>query len=199
MVTYGPAGDRLRANRGATPRPRSSNSVTPACHPTSYTGTWGSPAPQGPTAGRAGSALNRPSVALGGVLDGRRGGPHRPALDGHGQHPQGPAEPPCPGQVPCPFRSSIGRVTSMPTWTHPEGVIGDVLASFFTWAAQQELESIRRRTKAGLEKARSERQDLGNAAEDDGLEGGNGKVLPEGRLELQADRDGVGGVQDHCG
>ena len=31
--------------------------------------------------------------------------------------------------------------------------MGDVLASFFTWAAQQELESIRRRTKAGLDKA----------------------------------------------
>ena len=34
-------------------------------------------------------------------------------------------------------------------------MIGDVLAGFFTWAAQQELESIRRRTKAGLDKARS--------------------------------------------
>ena len=43
----------------------------------------------------------------------------------------------------------------------PEAVIGDVLASFFTWAAQQELESIRRRTKAGLDKARSNGKTLG--------------------------------------
>ena len=43
----------------------------------------------------------------------------------------------------------------------PEVVIGDVLASFFTWAAQQELESIRRRTKAGLDKARSNGKTLG--------------------------------------
>ena len=43
----------------------------------------------------------------------------------------------------------------------PEAVIGDVLASFFTWAAQQELESIRMRTKAGLDKARSNGKTLG--------------------------------------
>ena len=43
----------------------------------------------------------------------------------------------------------------------PEAVIGDVLASFFTWAAQQELESVRRRTKAGLEKARANGKTLG--------------------------------------
>ena len=43
----------------------------------------------------------------------------------------------------------------------PEAVIGDVQASFFTWAAQQELESIRRRTKAGLDKARSNGKTLG--------------------------------------
>ena len=43
----------------------------------------------------------------------------------------------------------------------PEAVIGDVLASFFTWASQQELESIRRRTKAGLEKARANGKTLG--------------------------------------
>ena len=43
----------------------------------------------------------------------------------------------------------------------PEAVIGDVLASFFTWAAQQELESIRRKTKSGLDKARSNGKTLG--------------------------------------
>ncbi len=36
-----------------------------------------------------------------------------------------------------------------------------MLASFFTWAAQQEMESIRRRTKAGLDKARSNGKTLG--------------------------------------
>ena len=43
----------------------------------------------------------------------------------------------------------------------PEAVIGDVLASFFTWATQQQLESIRRRTKAGFDKARSNGKTLG--------------------------------------
>ncbi len=43
----------------------------------------------------------------------------------------------------------------------PEAVIGDVLASFFTWAAQQKLESVRRRTKADLEKARANGKTLG--------------------------------------
>ena len=40
-------------------------------------------------------------------------------------------------------------------------MIGDVLASFFVWVAQQELESVRRRTKAGLEKARANGKTLG--------------------------------------
>ena len=44
-----------------------------------------------------------------------------------------------------------------------------------------------------------QRQDSGNAAEDDGPKGGNGQVIPEGRAELQADRDGPGGVQNHGG
>ena len=43
----------------------------------------------------------------------------------------------------------------------PEAFIGDILASFMTWAAQQELESIRRRTKAGLDKARAQGKTLG--------------------------------------
>ena len=43
----------------------------------------------------------------------------------------------------------------------PEAMIGDVLASVCAWAAQQELESIRRRTKAGLERARAAGKTLG--------------------------------------
>ena len=39
--------------------------------------------------------------------------------------------------------------------------MGDVLANFMTWMAQQELESIRTRTKAGIEKARAEGKSLG--------------------------------------
>ena len=55
------------------------------------------------------------------------------------------------------------------TWTRyldadpetPEAMIGDVLATVFTWAAQQELEAIRRRTKAGMDRARAEGKRIG--------------------------------------
>ena len=55
------------------------------------------------------------------------------------------------------------------TWTRyldadpstPEAMIGDVLATVFTWAAQQELEAIRRRTKAGMDRARAEGKQIG--------------------------------------
>ena len=43
----------------------------------------------------------------------------------------------------------------------PEAKIGDALVSFFTWAAQQELESIGRSTKVGLEKAKAHGKTLG--------------------------------------
>ena len=42
-----------------------------------------------------------------------------------------------------------------------EAMIGDVLATVFTWAAQQELEAIRRRTKAGMDRARAEGKHIG--------------------------------------
>ena len=38
------------------------------------------------------------------------------------------------------------------------------MANFMTWAAQQELESIRTRTKAGLNRARAEGKTLGRPA-----------------------------------
>ena len=55
------------------------------------------------------------------------------------------------------------------TWTRyldadpntAEAMIGDVLATVFTWAAQQELEAIRRRTKAGMDRARAEGKHIG--------------------------------------
>ena len=43
----------------------------------------------------------------------------------------------------------------------PEAMIGDILASVFAWASQQELDSIKRRTKAGLERARAAGKTLG--------------------------------------
>ena len=43
----------------------------------------------------------------------------------------------------------------------PEALIGDVLASVFTWQAQQELQSISRRTKAGLDRARAQGKKIG--------------------------------------
>ena len=43
----------------------------------------------------------------------------------------------------------------------PEAMVGDVLATLFTWAAQQELEAIRRRTKAGMDRARAAGKHIG--------------------------------------
>ena len=66
------------------------------------------------------------------------------------------------------FRDREIRIRSLAnseqTWTRyldagpdtPEPMVGDVLATVFTWAAQQELEAIRRRTKAGMARARAE-------------------------------------------
>ena len=46
----------------------------------------------------------------------------------------------------------------------PEAMIGDILASVFAWAAQQELTSIKQRTKAGLTRARAAGKVLGRPA-----------------------------------
>ena len=42
-----------------------------------------------------------------------------------------------------------------------EAVIGDILTTFMAWAAEQELQAVSRRTRAGLEKARAEGKTLG--------------------------------------
>ena len=76
------------------------------------------------------------------------------------QRPQGPARPQGSGPALAPSEQLWTRYFDADP-DSPEAVIGDVLASFFTWAAQQELESIRRRTKAGLDKARSNGKTLG--------------------------------------
>ena len=43
----------------------------------------------------------------------------------------------------------------------PEAFIGSILAQFAAWTAHQEVESISRRTRAGLEKARAQGKRLG--------------------------------------
>ena len=42
-----------------------------------------------------------------------------------------------------------------------EAVIGDILTTFMVWAAEQELQAVSRRTRAGLERARAEGKTLG--------------------------------------
>ena len=53
-----------------------------------------------------------------------------------------------------------------------EAVIGDILTTFMAWAAEQELQAVSRRTRAGLEKARAEGKTLGPPArvDDDQVE-----------------------------
>ena len=43
----------------------------------------------------------------------------------------------------------------------PEAVNGDILTTFMAWAAEQELQAVSRRTRAGLEKARTAGKTLG--------------------------------------
>ena len=54
----------------------------------------------------------------------------------------------------------------------PEAVIGDILTTFMAWAAEKELQAVRRRTRAGLEKARAEVKTLGppSRVDDDQVE-----------------------------
>ena len=42
-----------------------------------------------------------------------------------------------------------------------EAVIGDILTTFMAWAAEQELQAVSRRKRAGLEQARAEGKTLG--------------------------------------
>ena len=42
-----------------------------------------------------------------------------------------------------------------------EAVIGDILTTFMAWAAEQELQAVSRRTRAGLERASAEGKTLG--------------------------------------
>ena len=53
-----------------------------------------------------------------------------------------------------------------------EAVIGDILTTFMAWAAEQELQAVSRRTRAGLERARAEGKTLGppSRVDDDQVE-----------------------------
>ena len=53
-----------------------------------------------------------------------------------------------------------------------EAVIGDILTTFMAWAAEQEMQAVSRRTRAGLQKARAEGKTLGppSRVDDDQVE-----------------------------
>ena len=57
-----------------------------------------------------------------------------------------------------PKGSLRGRGTSKPTKMGPDRFVGELLLQVAAWAAAQELEAIRRRTKAGLDRARDPRR-----------------------------------------
>ena len=56
-----------------------------------------------------------------------------------------------------------------------EAVIGDILTTFMAWAAEQELQAVSRRTRAGLEKARAEGKTLGPP-----------RIVDDGQVEAMA-------------
>ena len=49
-----------------------------------------------------------------------------------------------------------------------EAVIGDILTTFMAWPAEQEIQAVSRRTKAGLERARADGKTLGPPPRVDG-------------------------------
>ncbi len=81
-------------------------------------------------------------------------------LDGHGEYAQRPAQRGGTREVLAPSEQQWTRYFAANS-DSPEAKIGDALVSFFTWAAQQELESIGRSTKVGLEKATAHGKILG--------------------------------------
>ena len=63
-----------------------------------------------------------------------------------------------------------------------EAVIGDILTTFMAWAAEQELQAVSRRTRAGLERARADGKTLGPPprVDDDQVEA-RGRLRREGQ------------------
>ena len=63
-----------------------------------------------------------------------------------------------------------------------EAVIGDILTTFMAWAAEQELQAVSRRTRAGLERARAEGKTLGPPSRvDDGQVEAMARLRGEGQ------------------
>ena len=63
-----------------------------------------------------------------------------------------------------------------------EAVIGDILTTFMAWAAEQELQAVSRRTRAGLELARAEGKTLGPPSRvDDGQVEAMARLRREGQ------------------
>ena len=56
-----------------------------------------------------------------------------------------------------------------------EAVIGDILTTFMAWAAEQELQAVSRRTRAGLERVRAEGKTLGPP-----------RIVDDGQVEAMA-------------
>ena len=56
-----------------------------------------------------------------------------------------------------------------------EAVIGDILTTFMAWAAEQEMQAVSRRTRAGLQKARAEGKTLGPP-----------RIVDDGQVEAMA-------------
>ena len=66
-----------------------------------------------------------------------------------------------------------------------EAVIGDILTTFMAWAAEQELQAVSRRTRAGLERARAEGKTLGPPPR---VDGGQVEAMARLRREGQSFR-----------
>ena len=86
--------------------------------------------------------------------------PHRAALAGyHGEHPR-PATARSQDSQPGRQRTVLGQYLDADPES-PESFLGYTLAGFAAWVSDQELVSIRRRTRAGLEKAKADGKKLG--------------------------------------
>jgi DNA invertase Pin-like site-specific DNA recombinase len=79
----------------------------------------------------------------------------------------------------------------------PEAFFGQVLVMFAAWVADQELQSVKRRTKEGLERAREQGKVPGTAAEVQAPPGGDDAEDAGGRRQPPADRRGLRVLRQH--
>ena len=80
----------------------------------------------------------------------------------------------------------------------PEAFFGQVLTMFAAWVADQELESTKRRTREGLERARQRGKDLGPPKKFRPHPGGGDAEDAPGRRQLPADRRRLRVFPQHC-